>query len=393
MVVHGRRLVLAVGVLNGLLAAGYGVMFSVLDDFRDEYGISPSALGLIVGVGFFASFATQILLAPQADRGHARLLVCLGMGLSIAGLLGMAVGRSVGVLLLARIVMGVGAGAAIPALRRMVILAEPDQIGHNIGVLLSADVSGFALGPAVSAVLVGPFGIPSPFLLIAAATLACYPIIARISVSETVEATSSRLAFDLFRIRAFAGAVVLGMAVFLMIGTFDALWVLVLSDLRASDWIANIGITLFALPLIVMGAAGGRMAQRFGPFRVATLGLTLGAMFMFLYGQMPSGGAMFAVAMFHAVNDGLTVSSTSVAASMAVAPERQAGAQGMLGGVQVLVGGITAIVAGSLYDSRGRTFAYTTCAVSMVVVVIAGALLAGRSYFARQPTPDVLAAS
>ena len=62
-----------------------------------------------------------------------------------------------------------------------------------------------------------------------------------------------------------------------MIGAFDALWAVVLDDLDTSDWIANLGITLFALPLVMFGAAGGRLAQRVGPFRVGTIGLLLGA--------------------------------------------------------------------------------------------------------------------
>ena len=55
--------------------------------------------------------------------------------------------------------MGLGAGMAMPAIRRIVILADPEHLGHNVGLLLAADVAGFAVGPAISAVLVGPFGI------------------------------------------------------------------------------------------------------------------------------------------------------------------------------------------------------------------------------------------
>jgi len=57
----------------------------------------------------------------------------------------------------------------------------------------------------------------------------------------------------------------MGSAVFLMIGTFDALWAIVLDDLDAGEVIANIGITIFVLPLIFLGASGGRLAQRVGP--------------------------------------------------------------------------------------------------------------------------------
>ena len=45
----------------------------------------------------------------------------------------------------------------------------------------------------------------------------------------------------------------MGGAVFLMIGAFDALWAVVLDDLDTNEWIANLGITLFAVPLVVFG--------------------------------------------------------------------------------------------------------------------------------------------
>ena len=386
--VRNRRLVYSFGVLTGLFAAGYGVMFSMLDDFRDSYGITGSSLGLIVAVGFFSSFVAQVVFGPMADRGHAKRLVYIGMALDVIGLIAMAAGRDEAVLLAARVVMGLGAGIALPAIRRIVILADPGDIGANVGRMLSADVAGFALGPAISAILVGPFGIASPFLVIAAATVACLPMVVRADVLETpVEQRSqARFAFDLLRNRTYVGACLFGAAVFLMIGTFDALWVLVLDDLNTADWIANLGITLFALPLIFLGAYGGRMAERVGPFRTGSLGLLLGAGFMFSYGQLPTGAAMFAVSMVHALSDGLTVSSAGVAVGLASPPERQAGAQGLLGGIETLVGGAAALIAGSLYEGSGRAVAYTACAVAMVILVIVALMCAGRSWSAR-PVP------
>ena len=282
--------------------------------------------------------------------------------------------------MLGRLVMGVGVGMAFPAIRRIVILAEPERLGHNLGRLLAFDVGGFAAGPAVSAALVGPFGIPAPFLVIAAVTVAALPFVARVDVQESADPPTQRFAFDLLRIRPFAGAVALGSAVFLMIGAFDALWAVVLDDLDTNEWIANLGITLFALPLILLGSIGGRLAQRVGPFRVGTVGLLGGALFMALYGVVPTGGAMFAVAMVHAVNDGFTVSSTGVAVGMVVPAERQAGAQGVLGGFETLTAGITAAVTGVLYEHFGRTTAYGVAAAAMVVLVGVGALLARQSW-------------
>ena len=333
------------GLVLGLLAMGYGALFSMLDDIRDEYGISEGALGAVIGIGFFAGFLAQVLIAPFADRGHARQLVLAGIALNIAGLLMLALSRSFVPLLFGRFVMGIGVGMAVPAVRRIVILADPDRIGHNLGRLLAADVARVRRRSgrrrrarrAASAS-------PCPFLVIAGAIVAALPFVIRSSrqIVEAVDSpeASQRLAFDLLRLRPFAGAVLIGCAVWVMIGSFDALWSVALDDLDTAEWIANLGITLFALPLVVFGATGGRLAQRIGPFRVGTIGLLLGSVFMVLYGLVPSGLAMFAVAMVHSVNDGLTISSTGVAVGMVVPGERQAGAQGLLGGAQTLLAGV-----------------------------------------------------
>jgi MFS family permease len=360
-------------------------MFTVLDDFRDEYGIEEYWLGAVVGVGFLASFISQIALAPIADRGHARQLVLWGLGLNVVGLIGMAFGETVSVLIAARFVMGIGAGMATPAVRRIVINLDPSHLGANLGLLLASDVAGFAAGPAVSAILVPAFGIPAPFLAIMVATVATVPIVLRTHVVEAREAaTQHRFAFDLLRSRPLVAGLMLGAALFMMIGTFDALWAIVLDDLGSADWIANVGITFFALPLIFLGSFGGRLAQRVGPFRLGPLGLMIGGAFMFSYGFLPTGAAMLAVGIVHALCDGLTVSSAAVGVGMVAPPDRQASAQGMLGAAETLMGGITAVLAGVLYSWGGRELAFTTCSVVMITLSIGAWLLAGPDVRARR---------
>jgi len=362
--------------LSASLAAGYGVLFTIVGDYRDEYGISETWLGVLIGAGFISAVFSQILIAPYADRGYARRLIILGVLGNVVGLLMMAFGTSLVPLLAGRLVSGIGIGASLPAIRRIVILADPENLGQNLGRLLSADVFGFASGPAISAALVGPFGLASPFLAVSALTLVCIAFALSISVVETPDATGQRLALDLLRSRVVAGAVVLGSAVFLMIGAFDALWDVVHEDLETTDWLANLGITLFALPLVILGPMSGRLAQRVGPFRIGSAGLLAGAFFMFMYGQLPTGGWIFAFAMMHAFSDGLTVASSGVAISLAVSEERQAGAQGLMGAAQSLTAGLSAPIIASLYEGPGRSVAYAAAAIGMVVLVIIGVALA-----------------
>jgi MFS family permease len=377
----------AFGGLNATLAAGYGVLFTIVDDYKSEYGIDETSIGLVIGIGFLAGFVSQIVFAPFADRGHARTVVVVGVFVSVAGLLLMAIGTSLIPILLGRIVNGLGVGAATPAVRRIVIIADPTNLGTNLGRLLSADVFGFAMGPAISAVLVGPFGIPAPFIVVSVVALVLLPFVARVPVDETSLANRPRrrLAFDLLAIRPFAGATVLAGVGFLMIGGFDALWSLVHAELGTTEWIANLGITLFALPLVFLGPRGGRLAQTFGPFKLAAIGLLAGGGFMLGYGLLPTGGLIFALAMCHAVSDGLTISAAGVAAGMVIPEDRQAGAQGMLGASQALMAGVMAVVTGYVYENFGRTVAYVTVAGAIFVVTAIGLWLAKDAWSLKRP--------
>jgi len=364
------------GALSASMAAGYGVLFTIVADYRDSYGISETAIGWLIGLGFITGFAAQVVIAPIGDRGHARTLIRVGVLLNIAGLLMMGFGTTLPVLLAGRVVSGLGIGTSLPAVRRIVILADPDNVGENLGRLLSADVFGFALGPAISAVLVGPMGLAAPFVVVSGLSLALLFWSESVRVDETIDESGQRFAVDLLRSPIVAGAVVLGGAVFLMIGAFDALWDLVHDDLGSPDWLANLGITLFALPLVILGPTSGRLSQRLGPFRVGGVGLLVSAVFIFSYGQLPSGEWIFAIGMFQALNNGLTIAASGVAVAMAVPEERQSGAQGLIGAAQALSGGVAAVVIGTVYESSGRAAAYTTAAVGMVVCTVFGLWLA-----------------
>jgi len=383
-----KRLILVLQASTAVLSASYGVMFTMLDDYRDKYGIAESGLGLVVAMGFFASFVSQILIAPMADRGFAKRLLVVGFSLAVIGSIGMAFGGTLSALLISRTVMGIGTGMALPALRRIVIVSDPEHLGTNVGRMLSVDVGGFAAGPIISALTVDTLGIAAPFVIIAVILVVMSALLARVQVPETREEDrpTERLAFDLLRIPAVAGAVLLGVALFVMIGTFDSLWSLMMDDLEAPTWMANAGVSLFALPMIVLGPRGGRLSQARGPYKMGAIGMTVGLVCMCGYGLLASPYVMFAVLCLHMLNDGLTVTSAGIAVGMAAPQERQAGAQGLLGGIQTLVGGIVATMAGWCYDTFGRGTTFVGSAAVMLVLVILGLWLAGPYRWSTPPT-------
>jgi MFS family permease len=366
----------------GVLAAGYGVMFTMLDDWRTAYGIQETGLSMIIAVGFFTSFVAQLTIAPYADRGHARKLMTVGMAANAIGALLMAFGATLPAFLLGRFIMGVGAGIAIPAIKRIVIVSDPENMGGNLGRGVSIEVGGFAIGPVIAALTVDSINLAAPFILIAVLIAVTGIIIARLNIAETAieDRTDERFAIDLLKNRAVLGSILVGLALFVMIGVYDSLWVIIMDDLKAPHWVGNAGVALFGLPWIFFGALGGRIAQKHGPLRVSAFGLALGSLYMTSYGFMTMPYFMLGVGLTQSMVDSLTVTGIGVAVAQATPPERQAGASGLLGGMQTLTGGVAAMFAGTMYEHFGQKFAFTATGIAMAILVALGCFLVGKKW-------------
>ena len=372
-----KRTLYLLQATTALGGMGYGVMFTVLDDFRDKFGIAESQLGLIVGVGFITGFLSQILFAPQADKGHAKKLVMTGIVIEIIGTLFMAFGHAFLPLLIGRLLTGFGVGISEPALRRILILSDPERMGQNLGLIVSASVAGFTAGPIISALTADTLGISAPFLIVAALLVPVAFGLFKLYFQEAniEDAPTQKLAFDLLRIRPLAGAIVIGLALFAMIGTFDSVWSVMMDDMSAPTWVANLGISMFAFPMIFLAPRGGRLTQSVGPFKASIVGLSIGSVCLALYGTLWSPYPMLAVGVIHGVVDGLTVTGGSAAVALVAPRERLASAQGLYGGLQTLTGGIAAVLAGAAYGVIGRA-TFLWCAGAMLLFIAIGSWLA-----------------
>ena len=372
-----KRTLYLLQATTALGGMGYGVMFTVLDDFRDKYGITEAQLGIIVGVGFITGFLSQILFAPLADKGHAKKLVMTGIAIEIVGTLFMAFGQAFLPLIIGRLLAGFGVGISEPALRRILILSDPERMGQNLGLIVSASVAGFTAGPIVSALTADTLGIAAPFLIVAVLLVFVAYGLFNLQFQEAniEDAPTQRLAFDMLRIRPLAGAIVIGLALFAMIGTFDAVWSVMMDDMEAPTWVANVGISLFALPMIFLAPRGGRLTQKVGPFKASMTGLSIGAVCLVMYGTLWSPYPMLAIGIIHGIVDGLTITGGSAAVALVAPRERLASAQGLYGGLQTLTGGIAAVLAGTAYGIIGRA-TFIWCAGAMLLFIAIGSWLA-----------------
>ena len=373
-------------LVSGSMTLGYGSIYTLLAALRDRFGFSGTQLGLIVAAGFMAGFAAQLFLARHADRGRAALMVRGGVIIAAFAMLASAVATQFWAFVLARLLLGLGSGTVGPAIRRVVITRDPEHVGHNLGRLTAADVTGFVLGPVVAAVAAQVAGLRAPFWLLAVVFIVVLGLATRLDLSGgPVSDDDRRVVRDLWALRPMRSALAMAVAFYLTVGMFEAIWAVLLHDRGAQTWLIGLTLSLFSVPMIFLAPIGGRTAQRRGPLPVVTVSLSVAALCTFSYGVLPALWMLLAVSALHAVADSFTMPGNQVAAAMASPPERASSAQGLLGATGLATAGVAGLAAGILYQLGGRIAVCTTTAGLMAVFVLAAQAL-GRERAVR-PAP------
>jgi len=347
-------------------------VITLLGDIRDEFELSETQIGLIVGAGFFTAFVTQITVARVADRGHAPLMVRIGMVSAAASMVGFAASADFWTLVGSRATLGIAIGVAQPAIRRTVILADPAHTGRNLGRLGLVEIVGFALTPAAAALLAEAFDLDVPFYVLAGIAGATMLMMGRLETDEGALGTVTTSSLRLLRDRVVAGTLLLVTSQFVMIGAWEAVWAVSLADLGAATWEIGLSFTLFAVPLGALAPVAGAWAQRTGGLRLCVGGLLASAVAGVLLGVFDSVWSLVAVSMVIGIGAGLGFTAGLYAYSQTVTDDRQASSQGLMGASEVLLAGITSVLGAWLYDISGRGLVWTVIPALMVVALGSG---------------------
>jgi MFS family permease len=273
---------------------------------------------------------------------------------------------------LARLLLGLGSGAVGPSIRRIVVNRDREALGANLGALASFEVAGFVLGPLLAAITAELLGLRAPFGILAGVFLAVSVVVARLDLSAGAVTTERRVIRGLIAAPAMKAALAAGIAFYVTVGMFEAVWAVLLRDRGAETWVIGLTLSLFTIPMIFLAPIGGRQAQRRGPLRVVTVSLTIAAVCTFSYGLLPSLWLLCLVSFIHALADSFTMPGNQVAVALVSPPEQLSSAQGMLGAAGLAAAGLTGLAAGYVYEHAGRfAVSAATAAVMMLFLGIA----------------------
>ncbi|MFZ9629067.1 MAG: MFS transporter [Ilumatobacteraceae bacterium] len=369
----------AILLATATIGMSNSVVFALLSNLQDEFGFANFGLGLIAGTGFVVGLVGQIVFAPLADRGHSKRLLLLGLAAAVAGSVSFALSTTLLMLVLSRCLTGVSNSLFLPSVRAIVSSIDRDRVAQRLGVLGAVELAGFVVGPTVGGLLVGPFGLKVPFLVMGTFAVLGLLLLAPRTLPEPPTDPHRRLAFDLLRIPRVRTAILLSIALFVPVGFYDSILDRYLTDLGAPDGLIGFAFLLFGVPFALLASTGGRIVDRIGAVRGAVITAVLVTPLVVSYGLIRSPLVIVLLSGVEGVVQALGIPAVQAAVASS-APEGRAGAaQGLAGAGNLAMGALTAFSAGPIYAGLGSEGMFAIAALGTLAVTGLALVQHGRS--------------
>ena len=279
----------------GLVLQLDGTLVTVaLPSVAHELRVSGSSSAALLSA-YFGAYA--LLLLPGGmlvDRFGVRRVAMTGLGLFLAGTVGGAVAGSFGLLIVARLVQGAGAGLVSPAaLVGAVSGFPPERRGVPLGIWGASAGIANLIGPLLGGALTSVFGWRADWwALVALSLVAAGAIVIHVPVSRP-DAHSGWHRTPLNRVL-LAASFVAAVTFAVMIGPFYLIEQYLQDSGHYSALAASAVLVLVALIVAVAAPMAGRLADARGERTTALLGFLLAGLGLALLGTpgMPLASAI-----------------------------------------------------------------------------------------------------
>ena len=380
-----RRGVVAIGVAAVTIdAALLGLIAPLLPEIERRTGAGDAALGLALAAYAVPIALLSLSFGRAADAFGRRVVLAGGLAFVAAGSVLVALSDSIGVLMAARAVQGIGSAASwVAALALVSDTAPPGRRGEALGVALGATSAGSIAGPALGGVTAQLLSFEAPFLIFCGLALALLVATLVVLPRETPRTTSAAPALPAI-IRAtrsgfgaWAAAIILASSC--VLGLVEVVAPL---DLDARLGLSSSAIGLLFAASIAVDAAlspfGGRWGDRRGRRGPAVVGLAATGVSMLALAVLPGvGGTAVALGIYGA---GFSLMMTASVPWLDEAfPGRERGlAYGVLNLLYAGGYAIGPILGGVLLADGSADLAYGLTAVALGIGTVALAVISRR---------------
>jgi len=267
---------------------GFGMIIPILPLYAKSFQAAEWQIGLLLACYSFMQFLASPVLGYISDRIGRKPVLLVSLIGSAIGYAVMASAASLTMLFIARIIAGICGASVGTAAAYIADITPPENRSRRMGLIGAAFGVGFVLGPAIGGIL-SQFWTKGPFWF--GAGLAFLNAIAVLLILPETERHVKRseaaipAGTDVVDQTGRGGIPILVVTYFVAIAGFAIVTMIYpqVLDRRFSLTPAQISLVFVFLGLVgafIQGGAIGRMAKKFGDYRLAAAGLLLMAISM-----------------------------------------------------------------------------------------------------------------
>lgn len=364
-------------VINLVINVAQYMMIAVVPTYAATLGASAVVIGVVTGVFAVTALAVRPFVGPATFRFPNQVLLAVTTAIILAAFVCYAFAGSVEIVVIGRLLHGVGMGLLAPVALVLASDALPvERMASGIGIFSLGQAVAMAAGPSAGLALVAAVGYRATFLISAGVMMLA--LLLSLLVTSTPPVEDGRFRFSWNRIIA-PEALPAAIVIFFLAGAYSAVNAFIVVYGNGLG-IADIGLffTAYALTMLLARPIAGRAADRFGLASVVIPGMVLFAASFFLIASARSLPEFLIAGVVSSLGYGVCQPAIQSLALLSVTKERRgvAGSTNYMGVDLAYL--IMPIAAGFLVSSGQTAFdttvndAYSLMFRAMVIPVCLG---------------------
>lgn len=296
-----------------------GIVLPIVPQFAErQLRLSPAEVGLAIAMFSVASLVVRPVVGWSTDRFGRRRGLIGGAAVSVVALVLHVAASSLGLLVAARALFGVGeAFFFVAALAAASDLAPADRRGEAISFFSLSLYLGLAVGPLIGEIALGIGSYPAVWLV--AAGIAAVGLVLAWFLPETLPPTPSTERARFFHPAGIVPGILIFLGVFGMAG-FLAFVPVYVDDVGLA---ASVPLGIYAGIVVVLRIVGARLPDRFGAVRLSGSALLATAAGLAIIGSVPTAAGLILGTVTMAVGVAFTFPALMALAVARVAPNER----------------------------------------------------------------------
>ena len=313
-----------IAVITAMFNMGHFMMNTLVPKYVDSLGATAVLVGVVSSMFAVTSLAIRPFSGPAMDYYRKNRLMSLALGLVVLAFIGYGFSGSIPLVIISRLIHGMGIGVAAPLSMAMASSALPEsKLASGLGIFSLNQAIATAIGPTVGLTLSRTFGYSATFFVVAAFVLISFLL--TFQLKSTAPPKKSKFRIQLKRVVVPEVLIPTVITMFITIA-FSSInfFVVIYGGLRG---VTNIGLyfSAYAVALLASRPISGKIADRFGADKAIIPGLVLFGLSFILLSSADSLYMFLIAGVVNAFGYGICV-PLLMALSMQLVPQSKRGA-------------------------------------------------------------------